>query len=379
MAAVLGTFALTAFAEPDSLPAESSRLQISGYLSLVGGRVWDGVPDVYGTAQMLDATCPCYIADWGNAGVYGRDFSITPESRIGLQGTYTLTDTASVTAQIVSRGTDERPTLTWAYASVKLSDAFEVQAGRKRIPLYYYSDFQDIGLSYPWITPPPELYGWEATNYNGASVRYEGNVQGTDVRASLFAGQEKVDDSLYYELLGYMDGYQGPTTVKWKNLVGADAEFSRGPLVARLVTMQSDIHIDNTADPDDPWEEQQRLRAHGIAVNLDFDSWFVLSEFTKLTRDYPQDGYTVSAPAKTIGAGYRWGAWTPFLNYAKFTEESSDIELYPPTGYKRTSLTLRYDLRPGNAIKVQWDKNTDITKNYGGDGKVLRIAYDLVF
>ena len=56
------------------------------------------------------------------------------------------------------------------------------QVGRKRIPLYYYSDFQDIGLSYPWVSPPPELYGWEVTNYNGGSLRYNDSFGDTNFK-----------------------------------------------------------------------------------------------------------------------------------------------------------------------------------------------------
>lgn len=352
-----------------------ARLKLSGYVSLVGGKVLSGNLDAnYAGPQSINGVdCPCYVADWGNAGVYGKDFSLTPESRVGLQGKYTLSDKASLTAQLVSRGTNGTPDVTWAYGSYKFNATFEVQVGRKRIPLYYYSDFQDIGVAYPWITPPPELYGWEATNYNGASVRYSRNLGDTNLAASVFAGQEKVSDSLYQKLYA-LPGVK--TEVQWNNLMGADLEVNRGSLTVRAVVMKADVRT--TTDQASPVDTSSTLQAYGVAANLDLDQWFVLSEFTQLTRDYA--AYKVTAPAFTVGAGLRLGKWTPFINYAQYAEETTDSTLYPAlSSYKRTSVTLRYDLDSSSAIKAQLDKNVDVANNFGGDATVFRVSYDRVF
>ena len=354
----------------------ASNLKLSGYVALVAGRVLGGTLDANyvasgGLMQINDINCPCYVADWGNAGVYGNEYSLSPESRIGLQGKYTFNDQASVTAQLVSRGTNGTPDVTWAFGSYKFNGNFEVQVGRKRIPLYYYSDFQDIGVAYPWITPPPELYGWEATNYNGASLRYSRSMGDTNLTASLFTGQEKVSESLYQKLY-----YPGDTTeVQWNNLMGADLEVNHGPLTVRAVVMKADVRtINSTID------DTSVLQAYGLAANLDFDKWFVLSEFTQLTRNFEASQYKVIAPAFTIGAGMRLGKWTPFINFAQYAEETTDSTLYPAlSSYKRTSLTLRYDLDSSSAIKGQLDKNYDVANNFGGDATVFRVSYDRVF
>ncbi len=138
------------------------------------------------------------MADWANFGVYEKNFSLAEESRIGIQGTAKFSDALSGTAQVVSRGTKTTPDLTWAYLGYKITPNLELQVGRKRIPLYYYSDFQDIGVAYPWVAPPPELYGWDATNYNGASLRYKTTLGSASVSASLLAGSEKIKDDRYF-------------------------------------------------------------------------------------------------------------------------------------------------------------------------------------
>jgi predicted porin len=361
-------FALPARAADDEA---TSALKVTGFLSLVGGRVSGSLDSDYVGPTTIDGhDCPCYVADWGNAGIYTHGFSLEPESRAGIQARYTLSPMVSLVGQVVVRGSDPTPNIQWAYASFALSKQWEVQVGRKRIPLYYYSDFQDIGVSYPWVAVPPELYGWEATNYNGASVRYKTAFGDTNINASLFAGQETVRDSLYQRLY-----YDSETKVKWSKLIGGDVEATHGPLTVRAVYMQTTVRSTN---PTEGLDDTARLKAYGVAVNLDFEDWFVLSELTQLTRDFDA-GYRVTAPALTIGAGYHFGKWTPFVNYARYTERTDDENVYAPQSYRRSSVTLRYDIDAKSAFKVQADRERDVTNNFGGNVTVLRVAYDRLF
>lgn len=346
----------------------SSDLKVTGFVSIVGGKVISG--DSNGV-PIASEKCPCYTADWGNAGVYRDNFSLKPESRAGIQLNYKPTADFSLVGQLVVRGSDSTPNVQWAYGGYKFNKNWELQVGRKRIPLYYYSDFQDIGLSYPWVSTPPELYGWEVTNYNGASLRYNNSYGDMNVSASLFGGSETVKDALYLKLY-----YPNKSEVSWKSIVGGDVEINQGALTLRGVYMTStarskvfDLGLDDSA----------KLTAYGLAMNLDLDQWFVLSEMTQLERKFDDAGYSYKAPAFTVGAGIHLGDWTPFLNYAQYKESSSDETKYVPQSYKRISLTLKYDLDASSAVKAQIDRHTDITKNFGGNATVFRLSYDRVF
>lgn len=373
IACIVGSLSFTvsaAFAQENDAP---SNFKFSGFFSAVAGKTFNGdIPANYSGSSSINGTvCPCYTADWSNAGVYNNSFSLAPESRVGLQAGYTINKDFSLTGQVVVRGSDTTPNVQWAYASYKLDNAWEVQLGRKRIPLYFYSDFQDIGVAYPWVSPPPELYGWEATNYNGASIRYRTSFGDNNLSVSGFLGKEKVNDSLYEKL-----SYPGQTSVTWNNILGADAEIDRGPLTVRGVYVQADVHVTNDSIALD---STAKLKAYGIAINVDLDDWFLLSELTQLSRSFESAGYKITAPAYTIGAGYRLGAWTPFINYASYREKSTDLSQYQPQSYKRASMTVRYDIDAKSAVKVQLDRNQDVTNNYGGNVNVFRIAYDRLF
>ncbi len=346
---------------------DESKVKLTGFLSVTAGRVTSGKlgDDYTGQASIVGVQCPCYSADWSNAGVYGKRFTLGPESRAGLQATYAVNDKLSLVGQVVARASTEALELTWAYASYEFAQDWEFQLGRKRIPLYFYSDFQDVGVAYPWVSPPPELYGWEANNYNGVSLRHRFSMGDASMVASVFAGREDIDKSQYYKLLSDED-----TKVTWKNLLGADLEISRDALTLRAVYVGADTEANGNP---------AKLTAFGVAANLDYNDWFALSELTQQKRDFSADGYSYTVPAFTVGFGMRLGRWTPFVNYAQYKERSSDDSLYEPQSYKRSSVSLRYDLDPSSNVKAQFDRHRDVTRNYGGDVTVFRITYDRVF
>ena len=365
--------ACLALAAPAWAQDADSAFKINGFTSIIGGKVFGGSlgDDYTGPTEITGISCPCYVADWSNGGLYNRSFSLRPESRVGIQASYVISPQFKLAAQLVSRGSDPSPNVQWAYATFAPNKNWEVQVGRKRIPLYFYSDFQDIGVSYPWVSPPPELYGWEVTNYDGASVRYRGNVGDTNFKTSVFFGKEHVKDSHYQNLY-----YSGISDVTWNRLIGADLELVRGPLTFRTVYMQADVHFVNV---DNEVDDASKLKAFGFAANLDIDNWLVLSELTQLTRTFGDAGYKVTAPAFTVGVGYHLGPWTPFINYASYWEYTNDSDQYEPGVFRRTSLTLRYDIGATSAVKAQIDRNIDVTKNFGGDATVLRLSYDRLF
>lgn len=369
-----GSAVLLATATLSQTANAAPEVQFSGFLSLVGGKVLSGSrTDAFPDATTPEVSCPCYIADWASFGVYEKKFSLAEESRVGIQATAKFSPDLSATAQVVSRGTDTTPALTWAYLSYQLTQNLELQLGRKRIPVYYYSDFQDIGVAYPWVTPPPELYGWDATNYNGASLRYKTTVNDASVAASLFAGSETVKDDRYFLI-----NPSPRNEHRWKSIVGGDVEISKDWWTLRAMYMKAKPQFSDLDDPS--LDFKQSMEAYGIAFNADFDDWFVLSEIGTNNRDFLDgSGLAVKSPAFSVGAGYRLGKWTPFLNFGQYKDNYNDAA-DPALFWRRTSLTVRYDLTSSSSVKAQidhyWEKQTPL---YVGNANVFRISYDMVF
>ena len=344
------------------------QLKVSTFGSLVGGQILGGRS--LGYSDELQEELPRYIADWANWGTYPRSATLVPESRVGVQATLRLQENLAFSGQLVSRGTDPKPDLQWAYLAWGLGDDWEVQLGRKRVPLYYYSDFQDVGYAYPWISPPPELYGWEITNFNGGSLRYRALLGATTVSATVFAGQETVRDSRFMRSTG-----QRHTDVSWDRIRGAVLEASREALTVRGVYLRADSATRDKDDPANDWQE--RMKAYGLAVNLDLGSWFLLSEAGLNVRHggglyYDTYGYS-------LGLGHRRGRWTALVNYARLWGRTDDAT-YDPLSNGRPSVTLRCDLSNRLALKAQIDRYTEFNElTYVGNATVFRISLDWLF
>jgi len=346
---------------------------VNDFASLVAGEVRSGDVEV---SEYIDYDCPCFIADYNNGTLYeDGELRLDYESRAGIQLNIVFTDAFSLVTQAVYRAIDSEASIEWAYLSWNISPSWTFQAGRKRIPMYYYSEFQDVGLSYTWVRPPQALYGWEASNYNGGSLRYTGGVGDWNLTASVYAGSEEVDDAPYTRIYDFV-----AQDVKWDNIRGGDIEVSYEWFTGRFIYMTSENSI--TEKPDSsafsaPATEQTVM---GLALNGDFGNWFVLTEFNVNTRENSGTGLDVEAPAVMLGTGYRMGQFTPFVSWSRYWEKSADLEIYEPERFTDLSFTLRYDINASNALKFQIDQYKDKT-SYGfvGDTTVMTLVYDLVF
>lgn len=110
----------------------NAQLAVSGFGSIVAGAVTSG---------------DGYIVNYNQLGIYGKNGSanfgptdqswINQETRFGVQANYGLNDTTRVTAQVVSRGTEDyAPKVEWLFATHDITPNFNVQAGKLRVPVY---------------------------------------------------------------------------------------------------------------------------------------------------------------------------------------------------------------------------------------------------
>lgn len=372
----------------------------SGFMTLGVGKMLGGTRGNVG-----DYDCPCFTSDYAQAGVYdGRSgLQWKPDSKLGVQGVMSMDNNRfSLTAQAVARGArDGRINLEWLYGSYKVNSDVTVQIGRKRLPMFYYSDTQDIGVALPWAHLPPQLYGWDAVNYNGANVMIQKSLGDWSATLNLMAGNETFKDSGYYKIY---NGRQSKTDVRWKNIMGGDLTLSKDWFETRLVFLQSDTQTrvvdkgywdvtipgyDGALDSDWSPQPAYKQRIHGIAVNVDRDNWLVRSELIRIDRP----GQTFRDYASILGVGYRMGKWQPMVTHSRYWGKAvvdRDATVADPSaleGHYTMAYTLRYDLSTSSAVKVQYDHQMDQSgPNWGigggaayGNARLLTVTYDMVF
>lgn len=336
-------------------------INFSGFASINAGKVLSGS----GVPQF--EVPPTFLADYPLVSAYDEDISFKPETLLGLQAIADLSDGLSVTAQIVSRGANDFDAkFEWAYISYQVNDNWTLQAGKKRLPLFYYSDFFDVGYAYVWMRPPADNYTWQIFNYNGINALYSGSWGDWSVSGNVYYGKE---DDPHNKLLGDFFFFE-PTREIWKDIAGGVLQASKDWFELRVTYMQytnERYRSGNRVLFDG--KDSRDGKFYGLAMNFDFDKWFVLTELNRLDLGVNIDTYMVSA-------GYRIDDLTPFVSYSKLKEDANDGE-----NHNTTSVGLRWDFHTSAAFKVQYDKVEDNSFNtaVAGDSKSLTLGIDLVF
>ena len=363
----------------------------SGFLTVGAGFMLGGTH-----GQVLDKQCPCFIADYAQNAIYDErgGLQFGPDSKLGLQGTATLPDPRfSVTAQAVARGSENgKVDLEWLYGTFRLTDNTSLQVGRKRLPLFYYSDSQDVGFSLPWTHLPPQLYGWEVVNYNGINLQHRNQWGEWDISANILAGSEHAKDSGYWKIY---NGQTSQTDVDWKNILGVNALFTKDWFETRLAYIQSSTRRQNvngvwnsatqTLEPStDPFLNGNYTlqKIYTVAFSVDYADWLLSSEFLYIDRP----GACFKDHANRLGVARRFGDWESTFNVSEYHSQavtSMGGDSLGQESHIDRSLTVRYFLTPQSDVKVQ----LDVQRDHGGvnwsprygDAKLLTLAYDRIF
>ncbi len=349
--------------------ASAGDFTVSGFATLTGGKAidgWDGA--------LYDAGCPCFIGNYEHGAVYQQNkFSFAKESLLGLQGKYQFSDKLSGTLQAVSHASrDGKLDVDWAYLSYDVTPELTVQAGRRRLPIYAYSDSVYVGYTLPWVRVPQDIYGWEVGAYNGANVSYTTSLGDWAVRANLFAGQESTKDNIEMRNIYY--GHKVDDA--WRHILGGYLDLSNDIFGARLIYMQNSIDTKlYVPDTDPEYSIGVRQRIIGLSGSIDYQNWMVRAEANTFQR--PALDFTSRSFTATIG--YRWGKFTPLVGYSSYKEKIT--EAYTAAQIDTTRFAaLRWDFRKNMDLKIQFDKVIDRSAyDFTHDAKMISASLDVIF
>jgi len=373
--------------------AQAADLRINGFLSVVGGLTTsEGVARNKFTGAESKAT---YVADGPTGGVYDDDISFKPDSNFGLQVSSNLGDGLSVTGQLTGSGGEDFDTnVAWAYISYDLNDNWNLQAGRQRLPLFFYSDFLDVGYAYHWTRTPQVLPGAFSDTFEGVKLAWMHSSDNWDWRASIYGGAG--------------DTSEGDVGIKTKDVLGATLKASNDWLQLRATYSMNDLVIDSPnstfftrngvaqATDDNPLG----YTFAGIGAHMTFDSVFVVTEyaFSEIEEVFAPDNSVVGADG-TIGwyisSGIRLGNLTPHITYgvseATFSQETPSLDTDSENASTTITLGVRWDFHPSAAFKAEFstreDDSDDALQNdfgFFGNGEqnkvdVFTVGFDVIF
>ena len=361
----------------------AAEIKFSGYGSIIAGKTLGTVDDPLNPGQKRDETL---TADFYDVGQYTNDITFKAESIFAIQAVMDLGSNFKATAQLVAKGVDNfEPEFDWYYLTYQATDSLTFMAGRRNIPMYYFSEFAEVGYAYPWMRPPSNLYWWQVTQFNGIHAMYDFDMGDYSSSLTFFYGNEYSDDNV--EMLYYDKLYGGSAqTVNefWTDITGMNWNISGDNFDVRFVYFQNDrdretIQQDGSINDYTPFSQT----FIGVGGSVDIQQFTVLFDLNFVEYD---DAVGTEFPTYLLSVVYNIDDYQPYISYSKADQERTKAS--PPTEdleeHYIASFGLRYNFLPKASFKVQYDHFVDQGDAasgwaYHGDSSTITMGVDFIF
>lgn len=379
---VIQIFILVSILCPFTSRAEDNQLKITGYGSIIAGKTFGTVDDPINLGKRRDET---FTADFYDVGQYTNDINFKAESILAVQGVYTVNSKLSVTGQLVAKGVDNfEPEFDWYYVTYRPNDDWTFMAGRRNIPMYYYSEFSEVGYAYPWMRPPANLYWWQITQFNGFHAAYNFKLGELSHTVTAFHGDERDEQNKEMEYYEVLYGNNNVTRVDefWTNINGINWVIAGDFFDVRLVYFTNDR--DRTKFLDNGSVEYSlpfSQRFMGVGGSINWQAFTLLFDWNHVKY---KDVRGTEFPTYLLSLVYNWGEFQPFIAYSKADHERTAVPTDDLEEHKLWSVGVRWDLYSNVAFKFQYDHFTDQGYapkqwNYHGDARVISAGIDFIF
>lgn len=235
-------------------------------------------------------------------------------TKAGIQMTFNLDSDTSVITQLVSKGENDFDTKAdWLYLKHNLGNGLTTKIGRLRKPNYMLSEFFDVGYAMPWTQPPVEVYGVleDSANFEAIDITYDFEIGDWSAYTQFQYGRSITETAISDDLLAFNFSMNNGDLTLRAGYSQADASLIEGTdLATQVAGINSALATTNKS-------AEQIIGSslgvfYGLAAMYDDGNLVVMGEFNSLTVDtiFPdQDGYYLMA-------GYRVGQWMPYVTFA---------------------------------------------------------------
>jgi Gram-negative porin len=313
----------------------------------------------------------------GGAG-YPDSWSAAVDSLIGAQLTVNINPKLSAVVQIIAQqnyNNTYTPHVEWANVKYLITPDFSIRVGRTVMPTFFVSDSVNVGYTMPWVRPPREIYQLlPIDNSDGVDLSYRLHIGAVTDTLQGNYGQNSSE-------LPYNRG-----SGEGRHLWGLSNTAEYGPLTVHLAYQELHLTIasfnalfdgfrqfgpQGIAIADEYDVDDKALVTETIGARYDPGHYFVMGEWARANTN----SVFAVGTAWYVSGGYRFGTFTPYLNYAEVkTDRNSDPGLalagLPPklAGFAaglNAGLNSILELNPDqNTVSVgsRWDfmRNVDL-------------------
>lgn len=377
----------------------------------------------FGTAGLTRSSNPNvgFVRDLSQEHGSHGDWRSETDSLFGLQANWNLTNKLSFVAQGITRyhgSNSYNPELMWAFARYEPNDFASIRLGRLGTDFYLYSDSRNVGYSYLTVRPSADYFGLlPFSHIDGGDVQLSYPLATTIFRARMYLGWLNETFPLadrHWSLKGSrmaggsLSVQQGAWTIR---LSSSELYFKRNLPIEGVTEglKQASAYYpeaENTASALEVAHSRSRFHSVGGVYDdgpLQLQLMLSRVEHSSAAFQNWQAGYAL--------AGYRLGAFTPFVGYSWIRSQARSNDSGIPDGVSAqldqlnaatrmvfadshshqntTSLGIRWDFMANMDLKVQYDlirgKPTstfpyrDETNTWNGKTNILSVVLDFVF
>jgi len=395
-----------------------AEVSFSGYGSIVAGKVISGEVDPSGKKE--------FQVDFYDYAFYTEDLDFEQESMVAVQLRTDIAEKLSATIQVVAKGADGwSPDVDWAYLTYQVGDNGSLMLGRRMLPMYYFSEYMEVGYAYPWLRPPANLYWWEITQFNGATYSHSFLLDDWSVTASLFGGRETQRDIKSHDFWRNRGGYYfppagtyiaGTADVTWSKILGTNVTVSNDWIDIRASYFRTHYNttaevlffdeIDTNGDGVTDVVVERRTHPDGTPIIsgdwplTDFDLDFIglggsfTFQYVTLLFDYNyvtyDDGYGSRFPTYYVSLVYNHDTWQPYVGLSKaklkLTKDWEGFGTGDAEEHQIVTLGLRYNFASNASAKLEFNKFTDqgdrpgwYDFSYHNNASLISAGIDFVF
>ncbi len=270
---------------------------------------------------------------------FTREWSATPDSKIGAQLTATFWDRLRAMAQAISQYQADgsyRPKVEWANLQYRVTPDADLRVGRIALPTFLYSDTVNVGYALPYVRVPLEvvLHRSAASN-DGVDGEYRFHIGGATTAVHAFIGQFNSDvPSGYYKshrLRGLATTVEDDALTLHLSYQTLHYDYAQGGIVYNVDDYQSMLSVGASYDP---------------------GGWYILGEGYRsadATLGLHYGGY--------LFGGYRFNQFTAYLGFARaYNDATGNPNAGSNVDQRTDSLGVRWDFARHFDAKFQFDR-----------------------
>lgn len=358
IAATFATSLLTAA----SVHAEGLDVQISGFGTVA--------------VTYADTADAQFRSSWQQGRGSRQKVDLGVDTRLGVQLDVGWDDIFSATGQLLAQrlGTNNKLSVEWLYGQAQLNAEVVFRVGRLVLPAFMLSDVRNVGYAQHWVHTPYEVY-LTFPPVNGAQLLYRDTWQGIKFAVQPTVGQAQA--TMYYQRGPSGQGLVSAQT-HFHQLYAINLTAEKGSWSARVGHTYAVSTIEWGTIPDEP------LTYGFTSVGAQYDNGRLLAIAEVMLGRTDSRRYDIDGQYFT--GGYRFGAWMPYLTYARLNNRGTAISVLPTA--RTVAAGLRWDALRDVALKAQVERARYAGQQFiavapGTDARrsapVFTLAVDFIF